>query len=455
MSFDPLDDTNPSQPVHEPPIHTDDTNPSAVIRHERLAQEEPSPHLEDTNPTMNRARLEDTTPSLVIHPVATPSSWRQLIGMFSLVGAIAFTLATIGLVWVGNPAVLPTPTVALTSVVELLPSPTLPRPTLDASTVNIADLPTLAPEILTRILGQPLATPPIEEGLGINADTFDPFTIIPDRPRNEVIQYEVKSGDTIEGIATQFNLQPESIVWANGATIVESLPIGITLYIPPVDGVLYEHVGSKTLQEIATEYDLADAYSIINSEYNTALRGYSPNDVPPSGALLMLAGAQAYEVSFYDPVIVTEGGDAGAAGTYVTFAPGEAGSCTRVQNPGGGAFWTTPLNSYTWIRGFSGYHTGVDLAASVGTPVYASNSGRVIFAGWNSWGYGYMVALAHGPFTSIYGHMSAVYVGCGQDVGAGANIGAVGSSGNSSGPHLHFEIRYNNQPQDPTISLAF
>ena len=455
MSFDPLDDTNPSRPFQEPPIHADDTNPSVVIRHARLAQEEPAPHLEDTNPTMNRTRLEDTAPSASVPPVPTRSSWRQAIGILSLLGAATFTFATMWLVWAdASQTQSPIPTVAVTSEVDLLPSPTLPEPTTDASPVNVSDLPTLAPNLLASLLGQPLATP-TEDGLSITADRFDPFTIIPDRPRNEVIQYEVKSGDTIEGIATQFNLQPESIVWANGAGIVESLPVGITLYIPPIDGVLYEHVGSKTLQEIATEYDLPDAYAIINSEYNPPLRGYSPNDVPPSGALLMLAGAQAYEVSFYDPIIVTEGGDAGATGTYVTFAPGEAGSCARVQNPGGGAFWTTPLNSYTWIRGFSGYHTGVDLAASVGTPVYASNSGRVIFAGWNSWGYGYMVALAHGPFTSIYGHMSAVYVGCGQDVGAGASIGAVGSSGNSSGPHLHFEIRYNNQPQDPTISLAF
>lgn len=449
MSFDPLDETNPSRPFQEPPIHADDTNPSVVVRHARLAQEEPHPHAEDTNP----APLEDTAPSLVMRRVNTRSTWRQAVGVLSLLGASLFTLATVWLMW-ADASQVPPPTLAATSEVNLLPSPTTLDPTVDASPVNDADLPTLAPDFLASILAQPLVTP-TGDPLEITANRFDPFTIIPDRPRNEVIQYTVKSGDTIEGIATQFNLKPESIVWANGAGIVESLPIGITLYIPPIDGVLYEHVGSKTLQEIASEYDLPDAYAIINSEYNTPLRGYFPNDVPPSGALLMLAGAQAYEVSFYDPVIVTEGGDAGATGTYVTFAPGEAGSCARVQNPGGGAFWTPPLNSYTWIRGFSGYHTGVDLAASVGTPISASNSGRVIFSGWNSWGYGYMVALAHGPFTSIYGHMSVVYVACGQDVGAGAIIGAVGNSGNSSGPHLHFEIRYNNQPQDPTISLAF
>jgi murein DD-endopeptidase MepM/ murein hydrolase activator NlpD len=85
----------------------------------------------------------------------------------------------------------------------------------------------------------------------------------------------------------------------------------------------------------------------------------------------------------------------------------------------------------------------------------AANGGTVIFAGWNSWGYGYTVVLAHGPYTTLYGHLSNIYVGCRQWVDPGTVIAAVGSSGNSSGPHLHFEIRSNDVPQDPTFTLAF
>jgi murein DD-endopeptidase MepM/ murein hydrolase activator NlpD len=79
----------------------------------------------------------------------------------------------------------------------------------------------------------------------------------------------------------------------------------------------------------------------------------------------------------------------------------------------------------------------------------------VIFAGWNSFGYGYAVVLAHGPYTTVYGHLSAINVGCGQYVQAGQVIAAMGSSGQSSGPHLHFEIRYNDIPQDPTYTMSF
>ena len=85
----------------------------------------------------------------------------------------------------------------------------------------------------------------------------------------------------------------------------------------------------------------------------------------------------------------------------------------------------------------------------------AANGGTVIFAGWSNWGYGYSIVLAHGPFTTLYGHLSGINVSCGASVGAGQVIGAVGSSGASTGPHLHFEIRYNDVPTDPTSTIPF
>jgi murein DD-endopeptidase MepM/ murein hydrolase activator NlpD len=126
-----------------------------------------------------------------------------------------------------------------------------------------------------------------------------------------------------------------------------------------------------------------------------------------------------------------------------------------VDNPGGGAAWVRPIDSYTWMRGFAAWHPAVDVAASEGTPVKAANSGRVIFAGWSNWGYGYAVVLAHGPFTTLYAHMSEISVNCGDTVSAGQRIGATGNTGNSSGPHLHFEVRYDDVPQDPTLSVGF
>ncbi|RMG80980.1 MAG: M23 family metallopeptidase, partial [Chloroflexi bacterium] len=119
-------------------------------------------------------------------------------------------------------------------------------------------------------------------------------------------------------------------------------------------------------------------------------------------------------------------------------------------NPSGGSFWTNPLPNGTFVRGYSSYHPGLDLAAPTGTPIYAANSGPVVYAGWNNWGYGNLVVLAHGPFMTVYGHMQNILVRCGETVVAGQQIGTVGSTGQSTGPHLHFEIRYMGETQNPS-----
>ena len=86
-------------------------------------------------------------------------------------------------------------------------------------------------------------------------------------------------------------------------------------------------------------------------------------------------------------------------------------------------------------------HTGVDIATSKGTPVLASDGGKVIFAGWKS-SYGYCVVIDHGAnLTSMYGHLSSINVKSGEAVYKGKTIGGVGSTGTSTGNHLHFEIR--------------
>ncbi|HRF94110.1 MAG TPA: M23 family metallopeptidase, partial [Aggregatilineales bacterium] len=144
----------------------------------------------------------------------------------------------------------------------------------------------------------------------------------------------------------------------------------------------------------------------------------------------------------------------------VVFQNGDPGSCDP-QEIVGGSYWTNPLDdNYTITRGFTSYHPAIDLATPIGTPVKAANSGRVIFSGLNSWGYGYMLALVHGTTISIYAHLNVnPYVSCGDDVVAGQVIGVSGNSGNSQGPHLHFEIcatrNCNTIKEDPAIHITF
>jgi murein DD-endopeptidase MepM/ murein hydrolase activator NlpD len=102
---------------------------------------------------------------------------------------------------------------------------------------------------------------------------------------------------------------------------------------------------------------------------------------------------------------------------------------------------------------FFEYHPGIDIANDVGTPEVAADGGQVLFAGWGP--YGIYVEIDHGGgFHSIYGHMSAVMVKTGQVVTQGQEIGLMGATGRASGPHLHFEIRFQGAPQNPIDLLS-
>ena len=104
------------------------------------------------------------------------------------------------------------------------------------------------------------------------------------------------------------------------------------------------------------------------------------------------------------------------------------------------------------IYGSSRMHTGLDLDADSGDPIYAAAGGVVVSAGWRG-GYGNCVIIDHGDIATLYGHMSSISVGTGEAVTQGSRVGAVGSTGASTGPHLHFEVRINGEPVDPVPYL--
>lgn len=95
------------------------------------------------------------------------------------------------------------------------------------------------------------------------------------------------------------------------------------------------------------------------------------------------------------------------------------------------------------------FHAGIDLPAAMGTRTFATSAGTVATAGWCG-GYGNCVTLDHGDgYFTLYGHLARVDVATGQRVGSGQELGLVGSTGNSTGPHLHYEVRINGRPVDP------
>ncbi len=387
----------------------------------------------------------------LIDPTSTETpTWQRTAGLLSLLIAGLLTIGTTLLLILPEPEITESPALVPTTQVVAPTQPPTAIPQVMPDTPGL--LPTVSAETIAALLNNQPVSAEQAAGVQIIRNVYDPFTIIPDRPRSEVIEYTVVEGDTIYSIAERYGLTPETIAWSNDRSIIGNLRPGRALNIMPVNGVYHTVIGSRTIAEIAASYGISDPYVIIDSEYND-LFGVTPDTVLPSGTLIAIPGGVAEQIA-WNPVVEREGGDSSSGGSFVSFAVGDPGSCGRVQNVGGTG-WANPISSYTFMRGFSSWHTGVDLAASPGTSVSAANGGVVIFAGWNNWGYGNTVVLSHGPFTTLYGHLSSINVGCGQIVSAGQLIAGVGSSGNSSGPHLHFEIRYLDVPQNPTATLPF
>jgi LysM repeat protein len=261
-------------------------------------------------------------------------------------------------------------------------------------------------------------------------------TIIPKRLRREVITYIVEPGDNVGKIAVKFDLEPETVMWANGslAQNPDLLRPGQELIILPIDGVYHTVVKGDTLSSIASKYK-SDVQHIIDCSYN----GLDPENpvINPADKLIVPGGIKPYvarQVTAYSGPI-----------------PADA-------QKGTGIFaWPTSgrLTDRFGFRTFSGrWHNGLDISNGQGTPVYAADSGFVTFAGWQNNGYGNIVVIDHqNGFITYYAHLSTYYVSAGQSVAKGTLIAGMGSTGNSTGVHLHFEIRHKGARKNPEMYL--
>ncbi|NWF63542.1 MAG: M23 family metallopeptidase [Chloroflexi bacterium] len=268
-------------------------------------------------------------------------------------------------------------------------------------------------------------------------------TTIPNRPREELSAYVVQDGDTVFGIAEKFGLKPETILWGNYNTLLDdphSLKPGQELIILPVDGVYWEWLGGIPFGEWARFYGVnpADVIEYPGNHLDTTAIGDYENANIKTGTWLIIPGGKRDFVSWSAPLGVTRENPASARVLG-------AGACDPVSGGavGYGSF-IYPTNKH-YLSGFNWSpqtnHNGLDFAGNTGEAVYASDAGVIVYAGWNDYGYGNMIMVDHGNgFQTLYAHLSALNVGCGQSVGQGEVIGAVGSTGRSSGSHLHFEI---------------
>lgn len=269
-------------------------------------------------------------------------------------------------------------------------------------------------------------------------------TIIPSRPRQEIVKYTVLEGDTIFGISEKFGLKPETILWGNYYTLLDNphaLRPGQVLNILPVNGTYHEWQQGEGLNRVARYYGVTPE-EIINYPANNldpaTIGDYTAPNIAPGTWLIVPNGRREF-VSWSAPLGVTRENPALAR------VLGE-GACGPIS--GGAVGYGTfvwPSNRH-FLSGFdyspSTNHWGIDIVGSEGEAVYATDAGVVVYAGWNNYGYGNMIMVDHGNnFQSLYAHLSSINVGCGQSVGQGDLIGLIGTTGRSSGPHLHFEIR--------------
>lgn len=259
----------------------------------------------------------------------------------------------------------------------------------------------------------------------LSAATENPemSTLISDKPRDRVIDYEVQSGDTLSTISEKFGVSQDTILWQNSSLTKKTiLKPGQTLKILPVTGIAHKVSRGETIYSIAKKYQ-AEPQAIVDFPFNTFV-----ND-------------ETFALAVGQDLIIPDG-----------VPPKEVPPPTRFARITPDAGTVTASGIFVWpasgriSQGFLWYHRGIDIANRDAPDVLAADSGTVIVAGWpDNGGYGNRVIIDHGNgYQTLYSHLSLVYVRSepGKNrVNKGAPIGKMGSTGRSTGTHLHFEVK--------------
>ncbi len=263
---------------------------------------------------------------------------------------------------------------------------------------------------------------------------YDTHTEISKKRRSKIEEHKVESGETLSEIATKYEIDVDTIKWANDITNVNTVKPGDTLKILPISGVAHTVVKGDTLESVAKKYS-AEQQAILSWPYNDIGDDLKlkvgqmlivPDGVPPKAPLT--SPRPGREVQYIAQGVTSP-------------APG-----------GGGFSWPT---SGGITQRFAWYHPGIDIADRGAPPVAAADGGVVVTAGWpDNWGYGNRVVIDHGNgYKTLYAHLANIYVSVGQRVSRGQVIGKMGSTGRSTGIHTHFEIHYKGIAVNPLSIL--
>lgn len=267
-------------------------------------------------------------------------------------------------------------------------------------------------------------TPP-SAVLGIlTTGSEDLSTLISEKPRAQVEIYRVRKGDTLGGIAEKFGVSVDTIKWANNLK-GEKLSIDQELKIPPVTGIVHKVKPGETIYSLSKFYK-TDPQKIINFPFND------------------FADLDTFSLNVGQTLIIPDGviPEAKPIATAVPISPalGLAGGTGELAWPAGGNITQRPV----W------YHMALDIANQAGPGIAAAADGKVILVERQRYGYGWHIILEHGGgLSTLYAHLSEIYVESKQEVSRGQIIGKMGATGRSSGVHLHFEVRKNGVAVNP------
>lgn len=252
--------------------------------------------------------------------------------------------------------------------------------------------------------------------------------------RKKIISHVVEKGDTLGSIAQRYSISLNTLLWENGFTARTTLSIGDVVRILPFDGVTYKVTKGDTVAGIAKKFGIegakiAEANSIDNSQVFVGEILFIPDAKPLTTAIAKKP---------------TNGTKPSSGGTVVT----PPVSVARPNDAGTRLLWPTSGRVITQYYG--GKHTGVDIDGDYDSPIYASEDGVVVKSEWNANGYGYYVVIDHGGgMQTLYAHTSKRFVEAGEQVTRGQVIAMVGTTGRSTGTHLHYEVRINNKRFNP------
>lgn len=296
----------------------------------------------------------------------------------------------------------------------------------------------LAILILTGVVSAPAIASSYSSGLPSQLSTFTPSsavatnldfsdygiqTQVSEKPRDQVITYKAVKGDTLSSIADKFGVSMDTIRWENDLTS-DDIAIGQELKIPPVTGIVHTVQEGETIQSIAKKYK-TDAQKIVNFPFND------------------FADLETFSLNVGQTLVVPDGVQPQAA-AIVFSAP----SFLSAPMGTGRLLWPTSgiITQYpVW------YHMAFDIANPAAPGVMAADNGVVVAVGWDRYGYGNHVIIDHGGgLSTLYAHLTEYYVNVGDHVSRGQVIAKMGSTGRSTGTHLHFETRINGVTVNPT-----